>query len=286
MAGFRNTTELVDAIENGQSSFCSFRKVPSQALGASFGWIDLSMAAGNPVPQYYAASPLIAATLDGNKGIFHGADKAPAHKFLYELGITVNSVNVTGRVKLLDYLLYYPFIDLDDTAEQTLDNTTAIPRYTDGVGVRAMFVCVAPTVGGGSFTYTYVNQNGETKTSPEIGYGTSSLPIANLMSSTPASVGASAHPFLPMASGDTGIRSITSVTNVSANGGLGTLVLVKPLVDFSISEASVVNEFSFWGPGKRSLPRIQDGAFLGMIVSTLSSTAGQPFVGHCKFAWN
>ena len=75
--GFNGTRDLILANQDGRTHFCSFRKAPSQASSA-LGWVDLSMAAGNPLPQYYAAAPLEAARLDGLRGIFHGADKAPA----------------------------------------------------------------------------------------------------------------------------------------------------------------------------------------------------------------
>ena len=40
------------------------------------------------------------------------------------------------HVHLLDYLMFYPLIDLDDDVEQVMDNTVTLPRYDDGAGVR------------------------------------------------------------------------------------------------------------------------------------------------------
>lgn len=56
MAGFRNIRAFADASDDGRTHFCSLRKVPSQATVAGW-WADLSMAAGNPPPNYYASTP-------------------------------------------------------------------------------------------------------------------------------------------------------------------------------------------------------------------------------------
>lgn len=289
MAGFANVGELSAAIAAGQDHFCSFRKVPSQATASTGNeWLDLSMAAGNPVPQYYAASPLESATLNGQRGIFHGADKSPATKWLYEVGLTTSSANAVGMWTLLDYVLYYPFIDLDDTSgPQAMTNTVTLPRYTTGAGLRAMLVCVAPTSGtGGTFTYDYVNQDGTAKTSPTITLPTLSETIATVIGYAASFASAPTGPFLPLAAGDTGIRSVTSVTMTASAGGLASLVLVKPLLSTAIREVSVVHEVPLYGPGGMRLVEIKDGAYLGWIARTANSLATTSTVGHLRFAWN
>jgi len=150
MPGFKNIRAYVDAPLSGAEHFTAFRKVPSQATTAG-NWCDLSMASGNPVPNYYAASPLEAATLDYEKGIWHGTACSPAQKHLRSITIMTSTANaVPSYWYLMDYLLYYPFIDMDAVGEtQEMVNTVTLPRYTDGAGVRMMAVNVAPTVGGG-----------------------------------------------------------------------------------------------------------------------------------------
>lgn len=287
MAGFANMGEFGRADDEGRTHFCSFRKAPSQSPTVVGQWIDLSMVSGNPPPQYYAASPLVASTLDGQRGIFHGDDKTPATKWMYEFGIACNGANLVGAYKLLDYLLYYPFIDLDDTDTQTLTNTMTLPRYTTGAGVRVMGTVVAPTTGGGSFTFDYVNQDGETRTSPVIPLDTGSTSIALIVGTTPALSAAPGYgPLLPLAGGDTGVRSITSVTMLSAGGGLMALTLVKPLFDFVIREVNVAHEFVLWGPGGARPVQIVDGAYLGLIGRMSGGISGLTFTGHCRFAWN
>lgn len=284
MAGFSNVAQYVAADETGRTHFCSLRKVPSQATVAGW-WADLSMASGNPVPNYYAATPLQAKTLDGFDGIFHGADKSPASMHLTKLGLMSPTAGFVGQFMLLDYLLYYPFIDGDSADVQTLDNTTTLPRYADGAGVRVMAVAVAPTTGGGRFSFTYINQDGVEQTSPNQVCSTTGANIASLATSQQAVAGMPGGPFLLLAAGDTGVRSITSVTFDLLNGGLVALVLVKPITDLAIREINTMAEFGFihQHPGA---PRIYDGAYLNFIVNTPASIAAGLLTGYVNFAWS
>lgn len=282
MPGFANIGAWVDAHIQGQQSFCSFRKVPSQTTVASW-WADLSMASGNPPPNYYAASPVTAAVLDGNKGIFHGADKLPSHKYLSRMCLQTPTAGLVGQYMLLDYLLYYPFIDGDDADPQIMDNTVTLPRYSTGDGVQAMMVCVAPTTGGGRFTFDYINQDGVARTSAVHSYTPTAAGINSILTSQPA--GAAGYgPFLRLNAGDTGIRSITSVTNIILNGGLGTIVLVKPIANLAIREINTPAEFSFCdvrGPSAR----IYDGAYLNLIVNCAGTIAAGTLTGYGCFVW-
>lgn len=185
MAGFRNVAAYAAAEAAGRTHFCSLRKVPSQA-SVSGNWVDLSMAAGNPRPQYYASAPLEAATLDGFDGLFHGDAKSPASKHLTHMGLMTPTAALVGRYSLLDYLLYYPFIDGDSLDEQTLDNTVTLPRYADGDGVMVMAVASAPTTGGGVFTFNYTEQSGAPQTSPAISCNTTACGIATIATSEQA----------------------------------------------------------------------------------------------------
>lgn len=41
-----------------------------------------------------------------------------------------------------------------------MDNTTPLPRYSDGIGVQIMPVVVAGQTGGQTFTVNYTNSEG------------------------------------------------------------------------------------------------------------------------------
>lgn len=284
MGGFANVASYAAADEAGRTHFCSFRKIPSQASVAGW-WADLSMASGNPPPNYYASAPAVAATFDGFRGIFHGADKAPAYKFITDLGLITPTAAMVGQYMLLDYLLYYPFVDGDDADTQAMDNTVTLPRYTDGEGVHVMAVAVAPTTGSGQFTFTYINQAGVEKTSPVQFCTTTSSSIASLITSQQAVAGSAGGPFLNLASGDTGVRQITGVNMKVLNGGLFALVLVKPLLDAAIREINTTAEVQCIRT-KPFVPRVMDGAYLNLIVNCAGSIAAGTLTGFAKFAWS
>jgi hypothetical protein len=282
VAGFANWREYGDAFLSGARSYTSYRKTPSQATVAG-RWVDLSMSSGNPPPNYYASAPLVAATLDGLRGMNHGSDKSPAYTYLQRLSLCTPTAAFVGQYVLLDYCLYYPFIDGDDGDLQIMDNTVTLPRYTSGAGVQAMLVAAAPTTGGGRFTFTYVNQDGVTKTSPTISYTTASTGISSIATSQPA-VAAGMGPFLRLADGDTGIRSVTSFQNIVLNGGLTSLVLVKPIVDAAIYEINTCSEFEYGGLRPMS-QRIEDGAYLNFIMNCAATVAAGTLTAHATFVW-
>lgn len=283
MAGFRSVGAFADAFEEGRVHTCSIRKVPSQASSANW-WIDLSMASGNPKPQYYFASPFSAQVFSGYDGVFHGADKAPASMHLAQLGLMTPSAVLVGRYMLLDYLLYYTGIDGDAADPQLLDNTTPLPRYTDGAAVQAMAVLIAPSTGAGVFTFEYVNQDGVTQTAPTQTCGTTAGNAASLATAQPAVAGMPGGPFLKLAPGDTGVRQVNSVTFSVANGGLLAIVLVKPLADLAIREINTAAEFA--GVRNRPLPKIEDGAYLNMICAPAGSVAAGLLSGYATFVWS
>lgn len=281
--GLINWRDLGAAREEGRFHACSLRKVPSQASVAGH-WVDLSMAAGNPKPNYYPTAPLTAAVLPGFEGIFHGDDKSPSAKYLTELMLCTASASLVGAYKLLDYLLYYPLIELDNVDAQPMTNIVALPRYATGEGVRAMMVATAPTTGSGTFTYGYINQAGAAKTSPVHTCASVALAAATLVTSEQGTA-AGGMPFMLLAEGDTGIRAITGVQMLNPDGGLGTIVLVKPLLDVAIREINTPSEKSMQVHAE-GLPEIKDGAYLNLIMNCAASVATGVLVGRADFAWS
>lgn len=283
-AAFRTLSELSDAYVSGRVHACSFRKAFTTSITAGW-WHDVSGLAGNPLPNYYAATPLEAAVLNGDRGIFHGPDQSPATKWLTRFGIVSATAAMLGEYKLLDYLLYYPFVDSDVTDVQLLDNTTPLPRYTDGAGVQVMAVVVGtPSVANGTFTFDYINQDGVSKTSPAQGTAGSIASYGNLYCSARASNVNTLGPFLKLANGDTGVRSITSVTFSVPTGGLITLVLVKPLMSTLAVELNVPFETSVC-LNKPIVP-IEDGAYLNLIVRPTAAVTTATIAGYAEFVWS
>jgi hypothetical protein len=284
MPGFKSIDAYADAYLGGAYTISSFRKAPTQANTVGI-WMDMSMAGGSPVPNYYAASPLISAKLDTQAGIYHGPGVTPAKKFLRSLSVFSTSTNIAPSIwYLCDYLLYYPFIDMDAVGEeQILETTLPLDRYQDGAGVRMMMVNVAPTLGGGQFTVNYINQDGAAKTTPNQFCATTGLNIATLTPTSQSGVGWM--PFIELAAGDSGVRQVNSITFSVANGGLCALVLVAPLRTIRCREANVATEVEslLHAP---ALPEIKDGAYLNFIgMSHTGSLVSTVFAGMAEFTW-
>jgi hypothetical protein len=279
----RNVAAVGQAFTAGRSHWAGFRKVPGQA-SASGQWVDYSMAAGNPKPQYYAATPLASAVLDGLDGIFHGDAKTPSSQHLTHWGLVTPTAAMVGQYVLADYLLFYPFIDGDSLDAQATTTTVTLPRYTDGDGVMVMAVVSAPTTGGGSFTFDYVNHAGDARTSPVINCNVAATSIATLLTSEPGTA-AGGQFFLPLRGGDRGVRSITSVQMLSASGGLFALVLVKPLHQMAVREINTTAESDLIVT-KPGAPEIVDGAYLGLIGQCAGTVAAGTLVGNCTFIWS
>lgn len=285
MAGFANIREFATAHEEGRTVVSHCRKLPGAAMVSTGGWwVDLSMGGGNPLTNYYAGSPLTASTLDGTRGIWHGTNKSPQETYLTGMALNTITAGLVGHYKLLDYLLFYPFIDGDSADEQTMDNSVTLPRYTSGEGVYAMLVTTGATTGGGVFTYSYIDSDGNPQTSPTISCSVAASNVASIVTSEPATA-AGGNLWLRMAEGTKGIRSITSLTFSVPNGGVCALVLVKPLLDHTILEVNTPHEVNLVREGYR-LPRIVDGAYLGLIMKCAATVASSTLTGRFEFAWN
>jgi len=286
MAGFRSVKQFAEAEENGRSLVSHYRKSFTTTVGSQF-WQDTSLVAGGPVANFYASAPLEAATLNGLRGIFHGDDKAPAAKYLTHWGMTGSATVMQGPHWLLDYLMFYPFVDSDDLATQEMTNVTTLPRYADGEGVMVMPVTQSTSAGGGRFTFVYTNQDGVEKTSP-VNLCNSAGNITNPGQITKGTVAGGANsgsPFCELAAGDRGVRDIKSVTYSTANGGLAAFVLVKVIANAVVAEAQVPTEVEFV-TRRAGPPRIYDGAYLNVLLFSFSSTSGAILSGHIRTIWD
>jgi hypothetical protein len=277
----RNVRAMSDAMINGKVVVAHWRK-SCGLVSVAGSWVDFSMTSGNPPGNYYASVPLVAERLDPWSGIYAGPAQSPAEKYLVDLMLCTPSSGLLGAWKLCDYLLYYPFIDLDDTDVQAMNNTKTIDRYTDGLGVHAVLIAQSPTTGGGTFNFTYINQDGAEKTSPTQVCSSSSTNYGTAINSLAATTAGG--PWLKLAVNDSGIRRITSFTNLTANGGLAALVLVKPLATIVISEINAPVEVSF-GLNTPILPRVYDNAFLGFLAGVNASVAAGLLTGRANIIW-
>lgn len=278
MAGFSNIRNFVDTELDGKTRLTSWRKAPTQVTVANF-WFDLSMSPGNPAPQYYASAPLVTVQMkqstDG--GLFHGATSSVSKWVKNFMIMSTSATGLPMPIIMLDYLLYYPFIDQGVTDPQSMTNSLALPRYTDGAGVKIMAVNVAAGAGGQTFTVSYTNSDGVAgRTTPLITLNIATAIGSICSGSTSAAI--AAWPFLPLQVGDTGVRSIESLTMNGPDVGLITLVLVKPIFTSQIIEQTAPVDENFFIE-KASIPEIKEDAYLNLICMPNGSLSGVVFHG-------
>ena len=291
MSGFRNLRELTDAQDAGQYLYASWRKQPTQATGAGI-WFDLSMSPGNPAPNYYIGSPNVFTPLkqstDG--GLRHGGNvnALGKKKFLRKLmALTPTATAAPLSCILMDYVGFYGFIDESVLDEQFMDNTLAPTRYADGKGVQLMPVVVAGQTGGQPFTVNYTNSEGVAGRVTRPAVMTTQFVNGTILHSIQANAGYPNNgPFLPLQQGDSGVRSVESVT-IGGIGdvGLFALVLVKPLATFSLFGIDAPTEVDYWQDAA-AMPEILDDAYLNLIALPNGSLSGAPIHGVLETTFN
>lgn len=300
MSGFNSVAQFAAADELGQTWITGFRKTVASAATTTGAWIDYSYFAGSPPANFYASAPSIAAVVESDKG-FKVPAVAPMTQHLQRLTVmtanTATAVNSRQRLILCDYLLYYPFIDTDAIGETQLMTNTAddplvpsLPRYTAG---RVIAVAQSAASTTGTFTFTYTNQAGVSGRVSQVHKTFAVAGGGQVVSANGA--GASYNPFLLLDSGDTGVRSIESVTFTGAGGGLMALVIVKPLFNGYVTQECRTTTGVAYGAADEFLslihsagaPEIKDGAVLNFFAEgTQGSLASSQLVGVIETLWN
>lgn len=299
MAGFKNLRQWVDADNAGQSHVTGFRKAASSTTTISNGWNDYSYFPGSPPANFYASSPLEAAEVEADRGIYVPT-VAPAKQFLRNLDLMSAASSATGttnarqQIILCDILMYYPFVDTDAIdGPQDMINGITLPRYDD-----AQVVVIAQSTGavGGQFTITYTNQNGVSGQVSQTHFTLAVNGGGQIAAASPGSA-ASFHPFMALAAGDSGVKSIESVNFTVGAAGLVALVLVKPIFTaYTTQECrrTTSGNLESYGACARfssvinhAPPEIKDGAVLTLLAcGHTGSLASSVLVGTLETTWN
>lgn len=287
--GFSNVDDFYNKKTNlGQEWHQKFNKLTGVVATAGRAY-DLSLANGNPVQNLYAGTNLAFTALSDTtgKGIWHGGDVSPATKHLtFISAMSTVATSVPSAIDFVDVLGYYPLTTTTVITAQTLNNAVALPRYADGAGVRAYIVAVG-TMGAGtpSITISYTNQAGVAgRTMPVTVASVSASVQSHIIHSDPSAN--KYFPFLPLAAGDTGIRSIQSVQlSATMTSGSLAIVLCRPLAFLPLATAGIAAERNLMTQVP-SMPRIYDGANINMLFTTANATAtATPFFGFIETAW-
>lgn len=275
-----NFKQIADSFEGGKWWKSFIHKSPGLTAFEAPSWVDLSMMPGTPKYNAYVGSQGEASviTSGGNNGIYLPQNNC------YINSVSIETAQAQGFFILQDYLLAYPLIDGDSTDQQDMVNDTSLPRYQNGDGVQCMLVCTTPMATDGGVTISYTNQDGVSGRTTTFGIRAPTS-VGNIICGTDNRVGAGKKsPYIPLASGDYGIRQIDSITNLGSFGGFYAAVLVKPLIQIQTRESGVPSEVFMHQMGM-IYPKIETGAYLNLILLTAAGGGLNVVRGNIEFFW-
>lgn len=264
-------------------------------------WYLLSQTGGNPAASSIlgtgtnlAFQQLLDTTATA-AGIQHGGDVTGFKTIVNASAFSAAATSMPAVFMLVDLLGFYPITSVTTTGAQTLNNAITLPARdrsgaANGVGVQALIV--PSTVMGAatpSITLGYTNAAGtagrSTPSSPALPAGNTAAAVSSVVYS---GTGAGKYgPFVPLAAGDTGIRSVQSI-NLSASyvSGVLNLILCRPLLTLPMTTIGVACERDLLNQ-LPSLPRVYNGACLAWLMYAGAATpVNSAFYGHLDFAWS
>ena len=297
--GFSSMDEMIQKITvNAQSTRVDWNKnfLPTSAAIAG-EWHCLARGAGNPTSDtiYNTGTNLafqeVDDTVAGSGGIRHGGSVFPATKHIVNASAGTSAATTAPAVMMLvDLLGFIRVTSVTLNTAQTINNTVGLSRYTDGAGVMAFAWNNNATALGAAtptLTLNYTNQAGVAgKVTPAV-LPTCKTAAANGLIMYSGTGAGRYNPFIPLAGGDTGIRSIQSITlSASYVSGAFSIATCKPLITLPIGALGVVTERDYVN-GLPSLPRVYDGANLIWLMGSGAATpVNSGLFGHVDFAWN
>ena len=282
--------DVVSAFDEGRVHTQRFTK--ANGTSGDGQWLDWSYASGQPaydarIGDALTFTPFVA---QGNDAIFFPPAPGMDRRIL-----ELNIVNIASGIdqlftefQLYDLIGVYPLIDGDNSDVQTLDNTQAFPRYADGAGVRAVLVNhIAPAIGASDMIVEYQNTSGATKSTT---WRTTTFGQNKVCYTIPGGT-ASGPLYCAMADADDGFTQINSVQLTSAPGGLWAIYIVKPLGYFASrtgqagANRQATTELNFALHQGWRMPKVLDGAWLGLFYAMQGGTRAASLYGNMTFIW-
>ena len=291
MAGFRNVRAVAASLEDDGRNWMGFIYKSSGPTGFGAGrWGDMSMGAGTPKYNAYVGSQATATALTGagNDGIYLGPVPSDGgSKRLHQASLVSSVATLAPSSWILqDYLMFYPLIDGDSTDQQDMINTTTLPRYADGEGVKMMIVCTTPASADAAVTISYTNSDGVVGRTVTAFVSFTTVTGCIMSTGGNSSSTNARSPYLPLADGDRGFRSVEAVTLAGAVGGFFALVLVRPITTMVLPENLVACE-TIELMQKARLPEIEPGAFLNFIYCPGGAASNAfPLQGMSQTVWS
>jgi hypothetical protein len=209
------------------------------------------------------------------------------------LSMTINSpstVLAPAQIILTDIIHIYPSLVMV-TTPSTLSNHpswagAAGTRMENAKGVQLSALLTTASSAAGQITPNYTDQDNNAQATARSMHGpVAAHPAGALFGDT----GVTATPggyVAPLAAGDYGVKQVNSYAiNTGATGGTGCMILHRPVASMPLMAANTPTVFDFT-TGPLRLPRIYDGACLGMFVQIGGAlTTGQVLTGEMVFGW-
>jgi hypothetical protein len=291
MPGFTSVDMIADAVTNGRVHQQMYYK-PTMFFPGAAVWFDGSASSGTPIYNPYLNTALVGTALSNstNLGINTGPSLANEQsKYLLTAGLSMSGSGIPATAVLLDYLLFYPFVDCSELGQQDMIANDNLPRYRDGVGVFPIVVVQIPNIAGsfGKMTMNYLDtdENDQTVNVELIG----STTIGTMMQTTDIGKNAAAGSrslFPRVADGTKGMKAIKNVTFATSMGGFCTIVLVKAIATIPVWEQATFSEKTYF-QHTATLPEIKDGAFLNLsFIQASGGGAISPITGYFDFIWS
>lgn len=199
-------------------------------------------------------------------GAINGIRNAPTANQTFMTAVGASSSIAAGTLMLVDRLLDYGNISNASASPQSTIASGVLTRYTTGAGVE-MFLETTAALGAtaATCTITYTNQAGTAGRTT-----TFTMDVSTVVGGIPQAHGF----FVPLQSGDYGVRSVQTIQFSAANTtGVCNLVLCMPITMIPVREANTYTERDMVLTSPK-LFQIQDDAALQFLLQNATTTSG------------
>lgn len=295
--GFSSMDDLINEVTTNNKSEALVYQKTTAGLAVAGGWSCLGNSTGSiPASTYGAADLTFTATDDTwtEGALYHGGDKSPDTKHFISAG--ASAYNATGAPWLLMCVDQVGYVKLSGTNVSTTgakvvtmtpigSSGATVDRYPNGEGLR-MYMSASGAMGANAPTciVNYLNTAGASKATTT--FTSTASGATGLILNSGAAVNKYG-PFIPLATGDTGVSDIVNVTWAGTAHASGTVILhlVKPLFTIPLPANGIHTMLDFVN-SIPSLRKIPDGANLRFIMfNTAATPAGSPIFIELNVAW-
>ena len=289
--------DITDALAAERSRVTKWQK-NATAAGVADNYYDLWAVDGDPTSGAYAGAALTAVQFsDTSTGaIMHGGNVSTSNKHLIRHEVLA-SASTTPVVIIYDRVLTYEACTIS-ASNQVMTNGLAAQRYIGSgePGLKIMVTCqTALGATANAFTQLqYTDNSGNTLQSMPTTNNVNVIVSAAAPTTTrgarvvsPSLSGGtfSFGPFMPLATGDTGVRLIDNVTSSAGNTGTLAYVLCFPIAlipiingtNPSLATADQIMQTTSFG-------QVKDGACLAPIMYMPTAT-GATYTGRIDTVW-